>query len=119
MDWFGAAMRGLEAPRAGHLAVAAQLTARADAAARLVPLESGERDPGPGATPHRDRLPVSRRPPAAPHARIIAAARGGGHYLPHGTTHEDLRAVWRARRDLRPAIEALASQMTTTEKEPA
>lgn len=102
--------------RTGHLAVAAQLTARADAAARLVPLESGERDPGPGATPHRDRLPVSRRPPAAPHARIIAAARGGGHHVPHDTTHEGLRAVWHARPELRAAIERMAAQLTT-EKE--
>lgn len=102
---------------ADHRAMAAQLAARADAAARLVPLESGERDPGPGTTPRRP--PAARRPPAGRHARLIAAARGGGHYLPDGTTHEDLRAVWRARRDLRPAIEALASQMTTTEKEPA
>ena len=83
--------------RAGHLAVAAQLTARAAAAERLVPLEhSGKRDPGPG-IPRRDRLPVSRRPPAAPHARVIAAARGGGHHVPHGTTHEALRTVWQAR----------------------
>ena len=105
---------------ADHRAMAAQLAARADAAERLVPLEhSGVRDPGPGIALRRDRLPVSRRPPAAPRARIIAAARGGGHYLPDGTTHEDLRAVWRARRDLRPAIEALASQITTTAKEPA
>ena len=102
--------------RTGHLAVAAQLAARADAAARLVPLESGERDPGPGATPHRDRLPVSRRPPAAPHARIIAAARGGGHHVPHGTTHEGLRAVWHARPELRAAIERMAANLST-EKE--
>ena len=103
---------------ADHRAMAAQLAARADAAERCEPLEhSGKRDPGPGTIARRDHLPVSRRPPAASHARIVAAARGGGHYLPDGTTHEDLRAVWRARRDLRPAIEALASQMTTTEKE--
>ena len=102
--------------RTGHLAVAAQLAARADAAARLVPLEDGARDPGPGSTPRRDRLPVSRRPPAAPHARIIAAARGGGHYLPHGTTHEGLRAVWHARPELRTAIERMAANLST-EKE--
>lgn len=102
---------------ADHRAMAAQLAARADAAERCVPLEhSGERDPGPGVKVCREYLPA-RRPPAAPYARIIAAARGGGHYLPHGTTHEDLRAVWMARRDLRPAIEFMASQMTTTEKE--
>ena len=104
---------------ADHRAMAAQLAARAAAAERCEPLEDGTRDPGTGFVPRRDHLPVSRRPPAGRHARLIAAARGGGHYLPHGTTHEDLRAVWRARRDLRPAIEALASQMTTTEKEPA
>ena len=118
MDWFGAAMRGVEAPRAGHLAVAAQLAARAAAAERCEPLEGGARDPGPGATlPRRERLPAGRRPPAASHARLIAAARAGGHYVPPDATHEDLRAVWRARRDLRPAIEAMASQITTTEKE--
>ena len=105
--------------RTGHLAVAAQHTARAAAAERCAPLESGERDPGPGIVPRRDRLPVSRRPPAAPHARVIAAARGGGHHVPHGTTHEALRTVWQARPELRNAIEAMASQITTTEKEQA
>lgn len=101
--------------RTGHLAVAAQLAARADAAARLVPLEDGARDPGPGVVPRREHLPASRRPPA-PHARIIAAARGGGHYLPHGTTHEGLRAVWHARPELRDAIERMATNLTTEEQ---
>ena len=87
--------------RAGHLAVAAQLAARAAAAERCVPLDDGARDPGPGAIPRRERLPISRRPPAAPHARIIAAARGGGHYVPHGTTRDELRIVWHARPELR------------------
>ena len=105
--------------RAGHLAVAAQLTARAAAAERLVPLEhSGKRDPGSGIASRRDRLPVSRRPPA-PHARIIAAARGGGHYVPHGTTRDELRIVWQARPELRDAVALMASQITTTEKEQA
>ena len=104
---------------ADHRAMAAQLAARKAAAARSEPLEhSGERDPGPGTIAHRDRLPSSRRPPAAPRARIIAAARGGGHYLPHGTTHEGLRAVWHARPELRDAVEKMAANLST-EKEPA
>lgn len=103
---------------ADHRAMAAQLAARADAAARCVPLEDGTRDPGPGAIPHRDRPLVSRRPPAAPHARLIVAARGGGHHVPHGTTHEALRTVWQARPELRTAIERMAANITT-ERKPA
>lgn len=96
----------------GHLAMAAELAARADAAERCEPLETGVRDPGVGTIPHRDRLPVSRRPPAAPHARIVAAARGGGHVVPDGTTHEGLRTVWHERPELRKAIERMAANLT-------
>lgn len=97
--------------RAGHLAMAAQLAARADAAERCAPLETGARDPGAGTIPRREHVPASRRPPAAPHARIVAAARGGGHVVPDGTTHEGLRAVWHARPELRQAIESMAAKL--------
>lgn len=101
----------------GHLAMAAELAARADAAERCEPLEhSGARDPGPGTVPRREHLPASRRPPAAPHARIVAAARGGGHVVPDGTTREGLRTVWHARPELRRAIERMAAKLTTEEQ---
>lgn len=100
---------------APHVAAAAQFRRRRAAAARMAPLEhSGARDPGTGAIPRREYMRPARPRKPAPHVRLTIRARAGLP-APPTTALDDLRALWRDRPDLRPAINRMAATLTDKE----
>ena len=100
---------------APHTALFDGLRRRAAAAARLEPLEhSGARDPGNGMVPRREYIEHRPARRADPTIRAVVAARAGGHTVPATVTVNDLRALWRLRPELRPALTRMADHLTTT-----
>lgn len=96
--------------RREHVELFAGLARRRSAAERCEPTETGDRDPGTGTVPRRERYEPRRRlRPPSPHLRVVLAARAGHTSPPPGTTRDELRAAWLARPDLRPAIEHMAT----------
>ena len=104
---------------APYVALFEGLRRRADAAARLEPLDhTGERDPGPGVLPRRDRIAPPERPrPPSPHLQIALYARAGRMEPPPGATLADLRAAWTDRPDIRTALAPMAAHLTDSNQE--